>query len=951
MAVFRCKMCGGTIEFNQGDTVGVCDSCGTKQTLPRLDDDRKVNLYDRANHFRRNNEFDKAMGIYEQILSEDNTDAEAYWSVVLCKYGIEYVEDPSTHKRVPTVNRAQYTSIFADEDYKSAIKYADGYQRDVYEEEAKAIDEIQKGILEISNKEEPFDVFICYKETDTQGRRTHDSVYAQDIYSNLTKEGYRVFFARLTLEDKIGTAYEPYIFAALNSAKVMIVVGTSNENLNAAWVKNEWSRYLAIVKQDNSKVLIPCYKDMNPYDMPEEFAYLQAQDMSKIGFMQDLIRGLQKYISNHTDSYIDNPSGIANSKSLLKRGFIFLEDGKWDNANEYFEKVLDSAPENSKAYLGKFMLSEKIKHEEDIGKTPKIFDSNEENLKKALFYASKKEKSEIENYLKSAEDEYNRIDSLIKQIIDGEEIIDSAEEKFHLYELAATNGNPVAQYMLGKCYENGYCCEVNNKLAFESYLNSAEQDSDVRALALYKIGFCLYWGLGVAKDIQRANAYFQYSADMNNPEALYRLGINYCDGIGVNKDTNKGIDLLNTAASYGHSRAYKSLGDISYFGYYGFEKNLDSAIEKYNSSILCEDEEVLDKINQIDLQSKKEHDIIDKANMRCPYCGAEIAEGLMMCTICGAVISANNSANQQTVKQQSNKNEISTAYLNLSRCYQQKQQYDTAVSILNQGAEKGSADCQNELGLFYENGSYVPEDKNQAFLWFEKSANNSYGVGMYNLGRFYESGICVEKDNKKAIDLYTEAARKGVPMAYYKCGLNAYNLKEYSAAKTYYEKAAEKNIMLAYNQLGYMYESGVVGRIKGQADKKTALQYFVKAAQAGVADAQNNAGRLYQEFGEVEKALGYYKKAAEKGHEEGLKNYENLMKWKTDNDKRLSKIDKAGIITCILSLIPLVGIIIFFINRKDHPKKAKTAIICAVIGFVLPFVFNFIFRMISMNMQ
>ena len=162
MSVFKCKMCGGTIEFNPGDTVGVCDSCGTKQTLPRLDDDRRANLYDRANHFRRNNDFDKAMGIYEQILNEDSSDAEAYWSLVLCRYGIEYVEDPATHKRLPTVNRAQYTSVFADEDYKSALRCADAAQRVLYEQEAHAIDEIQKGILEISSREEPFDVFICY---------------------------------------------------------------------------------------------------------------------------------------------------------------------------------------------------------------------------------------------------------------------------------------------------------------------------------------------------------------------------------------------------------------------------------------------------------------------------------------------------------------------------------------------------------------------------------------------------------------------------------------------------------------------------------------------------------------------------------------------------------------------------------------------------------------------
>ncbi len=144
MAIFKCKMCGGTIEFNPGDTVGVCDSCGTKQTLPRLNDEKKTNLYDRANHFRRSNDFDKAMGIYEQILNEDSTDAEAYWSLVLCRYGIEYVEDPATHKRVPTVNRAQYTSIFSDEDYKSALQYADSYQRVIYEDEAKAIDDRRK---------------------------------------------------------------------------------------------------------------------------------------------------------------------------------------------------------------------------------------------------------------------------------------------------------------------------------------------------------------------------------------------------------------------------------------------------------------------------------------------------------------------------------------------------------------------------------------------------------------------------------------------------------------------------------------------------------------------------------------------------------------------------------------------------------------------------------------
>ena len=390
MSVFKCKMCGGTIEFNPGDTVGVCDSCGTKQTLPRLDDDRRANLYDRANHFRRNNDFDKAMGIYEQILNEDSSDAEAYWSLVLCRYGIEYVEDPATHKRLPTVNRAQYTSVFADEDYKSALRCADAAQRVLYEQEAHAIDEIQKGILEISSREEPFDVFICYKETDQNGRRTPDSVLANDLYHQLTQEGFKVFFSRITLEDKLGTAYEPYIFAALNSAKVMVVLGTRPEYFNAVWVKNEWSRYLSLIKNGAKKVLIPAYRDMDPYDLPDEFSHLQAQDMSKLGFMQDLIRGIKKLAAAEAPKpaapQAEPSVPQAGSAPLLKRAFMFLEDGEWSEADAYCEKVLDLEPECARAYLGKLMAELHVRTQSGLRDCAAPFDGNG-NYKKALRFA------------------------------------------------------------------------------------------------------------------------------------------------------------------------------------------------------------------------------------------------------------------------------------------------------------------------------------------------------------------------------------------------------------------------------------------------------------------------------------------------------------------------------------------------------------------------------------
>ena len=432
MAIFKCKMCGGTIEFNQGDTVGICDSCGTKQTLPRLDDDKKANLYDRANHFRRNNDYDKAMGIYEQILNEDNTDSEAYWSLVLCRYGIEYVEDPATHKRVPTVNRAQFTSIFDDDNYKQALHYADSSQRVIYEQEATLINEIQKGILAISQKEEPFDVFICYKETDNNGRRTQDSVLANDLYHQLTQEGFKVFFSRITLEDKLGTAYEPYIFAALNSAKVMVVIGTRPENFNAVWVKNEWSRFLALVKNDSSKVLIPAYRDMDPYDLPDEFSHLQAQDMSKLGFMQDLIRGIKKILNTGSGKEIVKETVVVSGNAgtdtapLLKRAFMFLEDGNWSEADAYCEKVLDIEPENAKAYLGKLMAEYKIPRQGMLAGCNENFKTSS-NYEKVMRFGDEKQKAELEEYFNTSV--YNRAKDMM-QAASSEEEYEAAAEEF-----------------------------------------------------------------------------------------------------------------------------------------------------------------------------------------------------------------------------------------------------------------------------------------------------------------------------------------------------------------------------------------------------------------------------------------------------------------------------------------------------------------------------------------
>lgn len=367
MAIIKCKMCGGDLNLVAGQSVAECDYCGSRQTVPMADDEKKLIQFERAERLRKNCEFDKAAGLYEVIVSDHRQEAEAYWGLVLCKYGIEYVDDPATGRKIPTCHRSSFDSIMEDGDFEQALENADAVARKVYRDEAKQIEELRKGIIAVSANEEPYDIFICYKETAENGERTLDSVLAQDVYDALTDKGYRVFFSRISLEEKLGVEYEPYIFAALNSAKVMLAFGTDYEYFNAVWVKNEWSRFLKLMAKDKTKHLIPCFKGIDAYDMPKEFMKLQAQDLGKVGAIQDLLRGIEKILPKQKNTNVIQEkvvvggSGDNKIAALLDRGNMALEDGDWAKADSFFEDVLNNDSKNAQPYLGKTLAQEKCR--------------------------------------------------------------------------------------------------------------------------------------------------------------------------------------------------------------------------------------------------------------------------------------------------------------------------------------------------------------------------------------------------------------------------------------------------------------------------------------------------------------------------------------------------------------------------------------------------------------
>jgi len=374
MGALKCKMCGSNLEIEDSITVCKCEKCGTSQTVPDIEDDKELKLFERAGRLRFNCDFDKAAGIYNTITDSYPEEAEGYWGLILCKYGIEYADDASGEK-VPVCHRISYDSVMDDEDFELVMENSDSESRAIFREEAKIIEENRKKYIQIAESEQPYDIYISYRAKDDNGDKTAVSEIAGYLYNKLTSAGYRVFLSEAALKGKKRSDCEPYIYSALNSANVMLALGTSYDDYNDVWVKNEWNRYLEIAEKNKNKCLIPCYKDVDEYDIPKEFAGLKVCQLGN----DDTFNNIMAEIANVVKPESVNQPAPEPEKAepaeeieleeieiiepvdinkLLDEGFSAISDKNWKKANKLFFQVLDEEPDNSKAYWGQLLVQQ-----------------------------------------------------------------------------------------------------------------------------------------------------------------------------------------------------------------------------------------------------------------------------------------------------------------------------------------------------------------------------------------------------------------------------------------------------------------------------------------------------------------------------------------------------------------------------------------------------------------
>lgn len=94
-----------------------------------------------------------------------------------------------------------------------------------------------------------------------------------------------------------------------------------------------------------------------------------------------------------------NINTSASTEALLKRVFLFLEDGNWASANAYCESCLDRDPELAEAYLGKLMVELRVKNREQLATLAEPIDSNG-NYQKAMRFGDEVFRQTLSGYNK-----------------------------------------------------------------------------------------------------------------------------------------------------------------------------------------------------------------------------------------------------------------------------------------------------------------------------------------------------------------------------------------------------------------------------------------------------------------------------------------------------------------------------------------------------------------------
>ena len=404
----KCRNCAAPLNPAEAqDGVIRCDYCGSVFTLPKKDTEPEaLDAIRIGNHELDICRFDDAFASFNKAAQIDPNEPEAYMGMALATHKVQYIRDSVNNRLQPICHEVSNKVFAQDKNYQHALSLATPEQKAQYERGCMDIDYIRGEFEKLKASGADYDCFICVKVTDDETKgRTPDYKLSDDIYFHLRGKGYKPFFSEREIQNRVGADYEALILYALYSSECMLVVCGNESYLQTAWVKNEYTRFLKMVADDEKESdSVAIVFSGSPIErLPGRKGKLQGIDMRGV----DPYGKITSFVENHTPEakqkreqekqrkaaeedarkkkLDEQAQKLANLEgrlasvqasgsatqfdSLLKRAKQFAEVSDFVNATEYYNKVLDASPENFDAWRGLFLAELEARDENELLKS------------------------------------------------------------------------------------------------------------------------------------------------------------------------------------------------------------------------------------------------------------------------------------------------------------------------------------------------------------------------------------------------------------------------------------------------------------------------------------------------------------------------------------------------------------------------------------------------------
>ncbi len=421
---FKCKNCGALFQAATNENgVLKCEYCDSIFTIPKKDSNNEVlQFLQIGEHNLDACHFDEAYTAFEKASQLNDKEPEAYWGMALAEFKVQYIKDAVNNRLQPICHEFNDKEFQANKNYLKALKCAGVEQKSEYFSKAQDIDYIREEFLKLQQTGLDYDCFICVKVSQTDVEQadiskknwTNDAYNADSIYDLLKRHDFRPFFSEREIKGRSGANYEAMILYALYTAETMLVVCSDEEYLRTPWVKNEYTRFKSLIKnEEKENDSLTIVYNGKPIDrLPgDNNGRIQGIDYSKREADFEIV----KFVQNHTPiarakreeeerrkhsqneeikkqieeqkraqkeleerlKNFNSQSTGATVGTLLTRAKQELEVNNFEKARMYFEKALECNPENADAWFGLMLLDHNcVNFDGLLAKLNNAFDSN-----------------------------------------------------------------------------------------------------------------------------------------------------------------------------------------------------------------------------------------------------------------------------------------------------------------------------------------------------------------------------------------------------------------------------------------------------------------------------------------------------------------------------------------------------------------------------------------------